>query len=127
MVRDAEAHADEDKRKKELVEARNQAENLVYSTEKSLNEHGEKVDDETRRDIESARSRPPAGARGRRRRRDPAQGWRRCARPRTSSPSWSTSRPAGAGRQGTGAADDDRSRKEIVEDEVIDEDAGDRA
>jgi molecular chaperone DnaK len=43
MVRDAEAHAEEDKKKKELVDARNQAEHLVYSTRKSLKEFGDKV------------------------------------------------------------------------------------
>ena len=54
MVKDAEVHAEEDRRKKELVEARNQAENLVYSTRKSLNEFGDKVDGATRANIEQA-------------------------------------------------------------------------
>jgi molecular chaperone DnaK len=44
MVRDAEAHADEDKKKREVVEARNHADSMVYSTEKSLKEHGDKID-----------------------------------------------------------------------------------
>lgn len=44
MVRDAELHADEDKKKREAIEARNQADSLVYSTEKSLKEHGDKID-----------------------------------------------------------------------------------
>ncbi|MBE9504437.1 MAG: molecular chaperone DnaK [Proteobacteria bacterium] len=52
MVKDADAHADEDKSRKELVEARNQADTLVYSTEKSLKEYGDKVDDETKKNIE---------------------------------------------------------------------------
>ena len=52
MVKDAEAHADEDKKRKELVEARNQADTLTYSTEKSLKEHGDKVDGETKKKIE---------------------------------------------------------------------------
>ncbi|CAH1652293.1 chaperone protein DnaK [Hyphomicrobiales bacterium] len=43
MVKDAEAHAAEDKVRRELVEARNQGEALVHSTEKSLTEHGDKV------------------------------------------------------------------------------------
>ena len=43
MVHDAEAHAEEDKRKKELADVRNQADTLVYSTEKSLSEHGSKL------------------------------------------------------------------------------------
>ncbi len=54
MVRDAELHAEEDRRKREVVDARNQAENLVYSTRKSLKEFGDKVDGATRANIESA-------------------------------------------------------------------------
>ncbi|MDH3976429.1 MAG: molecular chaperone DnaK [Deltaproteobacteria bacterium] len=52
MVKDAEAHADEDKKRKELVEARNTADTLAYSTEKSLKEYGEKVDADTKKKIE---------------------------------------------------------------------------
>ncbi len=54
MVEDAESHAEEDKKRRELVEARNQAEALVHSTEKALSEHGDKVDAETKSSIESA-------------------------------------------------------------------------
>jgi molecular chaperone DnaK len=54
MVKDAEAHAVEDKKKRELIEARNQADGLVYTTEKSLSEHGEQVDEETRKNIQAA-------------------------------------------------------------------------
>jgi molecular chaperone DnaK len=43
MVKEAEANAAEDKKRRELVEARNQAESLVHSTEKSLKEHGDKL------------------------------------------------------------------------------------
>lgn len=43
MVKDAEANAEADKKRKELVEAKNQAEALVLSTEKTLKEHGDKV------------------------------------------------------------------------------------
>ena len=43
MVKDAEANAEADKKKKELVEAKNQAESLVHATEKTLKEHGDKV------------------------------------------------------------------------------------
>ncbi|MEW5704036.1 MAG: molecular chaperone DnaK [Pseudomonadota bacterium] len=43
MVADAESHAEEDKQRRALVEARNQAEVLVYSTEKNLQEHGDKI------------------------------------------------------------------------------------
>jgi len=54
MVKDAEAHADEDKKRRELVEARNQAESLIHSTEKSVEEHGSKVDPTTVEAIELA-------------------------------------------------------------------------
>jgi molecular chaperone DnaK len=54
MKSEAEAHASEDSAKRELVEARNQAEQLVYATKKSLEEHGDKVSAETRSTIESA-------------------------------------------------------------------------
>ncbi len=53
MVRDAEMHAEEDKKKKELVDARNTAESLINQTEKTLKEHGEKVDDATKKTIEN--------------------------------------------------------------------------
>ncbi len=54
MVREAEENADADKARKELVETRNQAESLVHATEKSLEEHGEKVDPSTVEAIELA-------------------------------------------------------------------------
>jgi molecular chaperone DnaK len=54
MVRDAEAHAEEDKKRRELVDARNQADSLVYMTEKSLKEHGDKVDASVKSAIEAA-------------------------------------------------------------------------
>ncbi|MFP4477068.1 MAG: molecular chaperone DnaK [Desulfatibacillaceae bacterium] len=54
LVREAEAHAEEDKKKREMVEAKNQADALVYSTEKSLSEMGDKVDAATRSSVEEA-------------------------------------------------------------------------
>ena len=54
MVKDAESHAEEDKKKKESIEARNQADSLVYSTEKSMKEHGEKLPAEDKDKIEEA-------------------------------------------------------------------------
>jgi molecular chaperone DnaK len=53
MVHEAESHADEARRMREVADARNQAESLVYSTEKSLNEHRESLDEETVSEIES--------------------------------------------------------------------------
>ncbi len=52
MKKDAELHAEEDKKRKELVEARNQADNLIYATEKSLKDLGDKVDSETKSNVE---------------------------------------------------------------------------
>ena len=54
MVKDAEENAESDKDRKELVESRNQAESLIHSTEKSLEEHGDKVDPTTVEAIELA-------------------------------------------------------------------------
>lgn len=54
MVRDAESHAEEDRKKRELVDTRNQADSMVYMTEKSLKEHGDKVDASVRSAIEAA-------------------------------------------------------------------------
>jgi molecular chaperone DnaK len=53
MVKDAEANADSDKKRKEFVEAKNQADAAVYETEKSLKEHGDKVDGESKAAIEA--------------------------------------------------------------------------
>jgi molecular chaperone DnaK len=54
MVRDASAHGEEDKKRREAAEIRNQADTLAYATEKALSEHGDKVDAETRKNIEGA-------------------------------------------------------------------------
>ena len=54
MVSEAESHASEDKKRRELVEARNQADTLVYTTEKTLTEHGDKVGADEKTAIETA-------------------------------------------------------------------------
>jgi molecular chaperone DnaK len=54
MTKDAESHAEEDKKKREVVDLKNQADQLIYSTEKTLKEHGDKVSAEVRGNIESA-------------------------------------------------------------------------
>ena len=53
MQQDAELHAEEDKKRKDLVEAKNQADNLIYATEKSLKEVGDKVDADTKSKVEA--------------------------------------------------------------------------
>jgi len=52
MVRDAEAHAADDKQKREIIEARNHADSLIYATEKSLKEFGDKIDGGEKKKIE---------------------------------------------------------------------------
>jgi molecular chaperone DnaK len=55
MVKDAELNKESDKKKRELVDAKNQADSLINSTEKSLKEHGDKVDESTKTSIEKAK------------------------------------------------------------------------
>ena len=54
LVKDAELHAEEDKKKRELVDARNAADSLIYATEKSIQEAGDKLDAGAKGDIENA-------------------------------------------------------------------------
>ncbi|BFR49321.1 molecular chaperone DnaK [Nitratidesulfovibrio sp. HK-II] len=53
LIKEAESHADEDKKKQELIEARNQADGLIYGTEKSIADLGDKLEAATKADIES--------------------------------------------------------------------------
>ena len=54
MTRDAEAHGEDDKNKKQLAEARNEADTMIYSVEKSLKEYGDKLSESEKKDIEAA-------------------------------------------------------------------------
>ena len=54
MIKDAESHAQEDKKKKEVVELKNQADSLIHATEKSLKEHGSKISSEDKKKIEAS-------------------------------------------------------------------------
>jgi molecular chaperone DnaK len=54
LVRDAQSHSDEDKKRRQLAEARNQADTLVYGTEKNLNEHGDKISEDEKTKITDA-------------------------------------------------------------------------
>ncbi len=54
MVRDAEAHAEEDKKRRDLIEAKNHAQSLIHTTEKALAEHGDKVGGDDKSAIETA-------------------------------------------------------------------------
>ncbi|NQT68415.1 MAG: molecular chaperone DnaK [Desulfobacteraceae bacterium] len=53
-IKDGELHADEDKKKRELVDARNQADSLIYSSEKSIKDLGDKIDDATKSSVAAA-------------------------------------------------------------------------
>jgi len=53
MVKDAEANKEEDKKKRETIDARNQADSIIFSTEKSLKDHGDKVTEDEKKAIES--------------------------------------------------------------------------
>lgn len=54
MVRDSESHADEDKKKKLLAEARNEADTLVYTVEKSIKDYGDKITETEKKEVEEA-------------------------------------------------------------------------
>ena len=54
-VKDAEAHAEEDKKKKEEIEVKNNAESLVYNSEKTLNDLGDKISGEEKAKVETAK------------------------------------------------------------------------
>ena len=54
MVKEAEQHAEEDKKKREKIEAQNQADNIIYATEKTLKEHGDKVGETDKKNIQKA-------------------------------------------------------------------------
>jgi molecular chaperone DnaK len=54
LVKDAQAHTDEDKKRRKTAEAKNQADTLIYQTEKNLSEHGDKIAAEDKTKIEEA-------------------------------------------------------------------------
>ena len=56
MVRDAESHAEDDRRRREEAEVRNQADSLVYQTEKVLREHGDKITGSEKEAVDAALS-----------------------------------------------------------------------
>ncbi len=64
MTKDAETHAEEDRKRREVIDLKNQADQLIYSTEKTLNEHGDKVSGDTRSKIESSLNNLKESAKG---------------------------------------------------------------
>ena len=132
MVSDAESHADEDRKAKELAEARNVAEQAVYQGEKQLEELGEQVDEASKAEI-TARDRGPQGRARTRPTSTRSRRRRRRSRPRsTRSPSRSTRTPRPSRRaDGGGAAGPTNGgdhggdpEEEIVDAEVVEEERG---
>ena len=130
MVRDAESHAEEDRRLKELAEARNNAEQVVYATEKSLAEHDEKLDEETKSDIRgkidavkgSLESEDAADIRSK------LEALREASFKLGELVYQQAQASAGGAADGsTGNGAGDSSDEEIVDAEVVDEESGDRA
>ena len=64
MVKDAENFAEEDKKRREAAEAKNNAESLIHTTERQLSEHGDKVDEATKTEIETALAEAKAAVEG---------------------------------------------------------------
>ncbi len=130
MVRDAESHAEEDRRLKELAEARNNAEQVVYATEKSLAEHEDKLDEETKSDIRGKID----AVKGSLESEDAADIRSKLEALREASfklgelvyqQAQASAGGATEGSSGNGAGDS--SDEEIVDAEVVDEESGDRA
>ena len=130
MVRDAESHAEEDRRLKELAEARNNAEQVVYATEKSLAEHEDKLDEETKSDIRGKID----AVKGSLESEDAADIRSKLEALREASfklgelvyqQAQASAGGAAEGSSGNGAGDS--SDEEIVDAEVVDEESGDRA
>jgi molecular chaperone DnaK len=131
MVRDAESHAEDDRRLKDLAEARNNAEQVVYATEKSLSEHEDKLDEATKSDIRgkidavkgSLESEDAADIRSK------LEALREASFKLGELVYQQAQASAGAttadGSAGNGAGES--SEEEIVDAEVVDEESGDRA
>ena len=128
MIRDAESHADDDKRMKDLAEARNTAEQVIYSTEKSLTEHESKLDEETRSDIRAKIDAAKQALEG-----DDADDIRsrlealREASFKLGELVYQQAQAQAQPQGGEAPADEEPAEEEIVDAEVVDEEAGDRA
>ena len=127
MVTDAETHADEDRKARELAEARNKAENAAYQAERQLKDLGEQVDASSREEIEAAikdvreslTSEDPTRSTPRPRRCRPRS--TRSPRPCTSAPSSRPRRPRATARPPTAPPSRPRPRRSVVDAEVVDE------
>jgi molecular chaperone DnaK len=126
MVKDAESHADDDRRQRELVEARNNAENAAYQAEKQLTELGDSVDDASKQEIQAA----IADVRGVLESEDPAEinaksealqaSFHKVSEQMYSAAAAQQSEAGGDGGAATGGDDDE----EVVDAEVVDDKEG---
>jgi molecular chaperone DnaK len=124
MVKDAESHADDDRRQRELVEARNNAENAAYQAEKQLVDLGDNVDDASKQEIEQA----IADVRGSLESEDAAEinakaEALQAAFHKVSEQMYAaaSAQQADGGANGGGAADADADAEEVVDAEVVDD------
>jgi molecular chaperone DnaK len=125
MVKDAESHADEDRRQRELVEARNNAENAAYQAEKQLGELGDSVDDDSKKEIQDA----IADVRGVLESEDPAEINAKAEALQTSFHKVSEQMYSAAAAQqadggGDGATNGGGDDEEVVDAEVVDDKEG---
>ena len=128
MVSDAETHADEDRRARELAEASNNAENAAYQAERQLKDLGDQVDESSREEIEAAikaaREAPRPRGRGRDQRQGRGaagrvpQGLRGDVRARAAAAAAQQADGDGAGPNGASAASEE---EDVVDAEVVDE------
>jgi len=129
MVKDAEAHASEDKMRKELAEARNQLDSLIYSTEKSLKEYGGELEAGVKQNLEGALEKAKKALEG-----DDAQAMRAAVEELNSSShklaeaiyakaskQQAAAQPSGDGKQGPAADGDGKKKKEDVVDADFEE------
>ena len=131
MVKDAETHADDDRRQRELVEARNNAENAAYQAEKQLEELGESVDESSKEEITAA----IADVRGVLESEDPAEinakaealqtAFHKVSEAMYANAAAQQQADAGNGASADGDADADASaEEEVVDAEVVDDSEG---
>ncbi len=121
MVQDAEAHAEEDKKAHELVDARNQCDAMVHSVKKALTEHGDKLDADEKAKIEAgdqgSRGSHQGQRQGRRskprprRWRRPRRSWARRSMPSSRLPAEPRPAPQGGGASHGGEAQEGRRRR----------------
>ena len=124
MVKDAEAHAEDDRRRKEEAEVRNNADSLVYQTEKLLKDQGDKFEGDEKEKVEAALTSLKEALAGQRHRGHQDARPRRCSPPASRSASGCTKRPprrSASAPGGDGAGRRRRHDDEVVDAEIVDD------